>query len=302
MKPDTRSFYVQAVRRALTHIAAHLDEALDLESLARGACLSPFHFHRVFGGMVGETPMELVRRLRMERAAWRLAHTTASVADIAFGAGYETHEAFTRAFRGCYNVPPSEFRRQQLTRIELAASNGVHYDANAATALAGFTPRNTGGLTMQVELKDKPALRAAGVRHVGPYMQINEAFGRLGAIAGPAGLFAHPGAAMIAIYHDDPESTPVDQLRSDAAIVVPDGVTIPPSLTEHRLPARRYACTVYTGPYERLGDVWQRLMGEWIPSNGLRIADGESYELYLNDPSRTPKEQLKTEICVPIDG
>ncbi|HEX4683358.1 MAG TPA: AraC family transcriptional regulator [Gemmatimonadaceae bacterium] len=301
MKSETRSTYAQAVGRVLAHIAAHLDEALDLESLARGACLSPFHFHRVFGGMVGETPMELVRRLRMERAAWRLAHTTASVTNIAFGAGYETHEAFTRAFRACYNLPPSEFRRRQLTRIELSASNGIHFDdENAAAALAAFTPRNTGGLTMQVELKNKPALRAAGVRHIGPYMQINEAFGRLGAIAGPAGLFAQPGAAMIAIYHDDPESTPVDQLRSDAAIVVPDGIAIPPFLTEHRLPARRYACTVYTGPYERLGDVWQRFMGEWIPANGLRIVDGESYELYLNDPSRTPKEELKTEICVPV--
>jgi AraC family transcriptional regulator len=253
--------------------------------------------------MVGETPMELVRRVRMERAAWKLANTAASVADVAFGAGYETHEAFTRAFRACYNMPPSEFRRQRLRPIELATPCGVHYepDAAAAAALAAFIPRDTGGLTMHVEVQDKPALRAAGVRHIGPYNQISEAFGRLGAIAGPAGLFRHPGAAMIAIYHDDPESTAVDQLRSDAAIVVPDGVELPSSLTEHRLPARRYACTVHTGPYERLGDTWARFMGEWIPANGLRIADGESYELYLNDPARTPKDQLRTEICVPVE-
>jgi AraC family transcriptional regulator len=287
----------------LTHIVTHLDEALDLQSLARSGCLSPFHFHRVFSGMVGETPMELVRRLRMERAAWRLSRTTATVTDIAFGAGYETHEAFTRAFRACYNVPPSEFRKLNRTRIELAASNGVHFDAqgDGAAMLRSFTPRNTGGLAMQVEIEDRPAIRAAGVRHVGPYNQIGEAFSRLGAIAGAAGLFAHPGAAMIALYHDDPESTPVDQLRSDAAITLPDGVPIPADLMEHRLPPRRYACTVHTGSYERLGDTWARLMGEWIPAHGLRIADGESYELYLNDPQTTPKEQLRTEICVPVE-
>ena len=67
MKPGTRSFYALAVQRAIDHIAATLDEALDLEALASRACLSPFHFHRVFKGMVGETPLELNRRLRLER-------------------------------------------------------------------------------------------------------------------------------------------------------------------------------------------------------------------------------------------
>jgi AraC family transcriptional regulator len=55
MKPDTRSFYARAVQAAIEHIAMHLDDALELEALARVACLSPFHFHRVFRGMVGET-------------------------------------------------------------------------------------------------------------------------------------------------------------------------------------------------------------------------------------------------------
>ena len=75
MKPATHSFYTDAVRRVIEHVVTHLGEALALETLAEQACLSPFHFHRVFRGMVGETPLELVRRLRLERAAlwsgWR---------------------------------------------------------------------------------------------------------------------------------------------------------------------------------------------------------------------------------------
>jgi len=63
--------YEEAVSRAVSYVASQLDEALDLVRLARGAALSPFHFHRVFRGMVGETPLELHRGLRMERAAWR---------------------------------------------------------------------------------------------------------------------------------------------------------------------------------------------------------------------------------------
>jgi AraC family transcriptional regulator len=298
MKPETRSFYEQAVQQAIEHIALNLDDALDLESLASTACLSPFHFHRVFRGMVGETPLELIRRLRLERAAWRLIERDQAVTEVAFDAGYETHEAFTRAFRACYSTSPTGFRQRKYPRIELAASCGVHF--NAGGSVPAFVPRDSGGQTMEVEIKDMPELRVGTVRHIGPYNQIPNAFGRLGAIAGPAGLFQQPGAAMIAIYYDDPDSTPQDQLRSDAGVVVPDGAPLPSELGEERLPAGRYARTEHVGPYERLGDTWARFMGEWLPASNHRIGAGPSYEIYRNDPSKTPKHELRTDLFISI--
>jgi DNA gyrase inhibitor GyrI len=71
---------------------------------------------------------------------------------------------------------------------------------------------------MAVEIKEMPELRIATVRHVGPYNHIPQAFGRLQELAGPAGLFAEPGATMVGIYYDDPESTDPDQPRSDAGV------------------------------------------------------------------------------------
>src|SRR5262245_24682164 len=134
VKTETKSFYRVAVQRAVDRIARELDEALDLEALGRLAALSPLHFHRVFRGMVGETPLELHRRLRLERAASRLVNEDHSVTTIAFEAGYETHEAFTRAFRGAYGAPPSAFRQSALDaracrprQIELAATSGIHF-------------------------------------------------------------------------------------------------------------------------------------------------------------------------------
>jgi AraC family transcriptional regulator len=297
-KPETRSFYADVVQRVIDRITSDLDAALDLETLAQSASLSPFHFHRVFRGMVGETPLELTRRLRMERAAWSLVHTARAVTLIAFDAGYETHEAFTRAFRACYGMSPSGFRQRGHSRIELAAVCGVHYDARAHAQL--FTPCDTGGKTMHVEIKDMPARRLGTVRHIGPYNQVNTAFERLGAIAGPAGLFGHPGAAMLALYHDDPEATPPEKLRSDAGITVPDGVALPSGLAEQRVAAGKYACTMHVGPYDRLPDAWARLMGEWLPASAHRLGPGASYEIYLNNPTNTPKEKLETEICIPL--
>jgi AraC family transcriptional regulator len=153
---------------------------------------------------------------------------------------------------------------------------------------------------MDVTLKDMPELRVATVRHIGPYDQIPQAFERLGALAGAAGLLERPDKMMLAIYHDDPASVPPDQLRSDAAITVPEGVALPAGLSEQRIPAGRYATTLHIGPYERLGDTWARFKTEGLPASGHRFSHGASYEVYWNTPMNTPKEQLRTELFMPV--
>jgi len=298
MKPDTRSFYEQMVQRAIDHIASNLDGALDLDTLAEDACLSPFHFHRVFRGMVGETALELTRRLRMERAAWRLRAPDRPVTAIAFDAGYETHEAFTRAFRASYSTTPSAFKTRAHPRIELAASCGVHFDPNGR--VPAFIPRDTGGRAMDVEITEMLEQRVATVRHVGPYNQIPQAFGRLNSIATLTGLFHHPGAAMIAIYYDDPDTTPQDQLRSDAAIAIPKHVALPDGLDERRITAGRYARATHVGAYETLGDAWARFLGEWLPASSHRIGPGEMYEIYRNDPTKVASHELRTDLYISL--
>lgn len=299
MKPDTRSFYLLATQRVIAHLTSHLDESADLRALAQLAGLSPFHFHRLFRGMVGETPLELLRRLRMERAAVMLRTTDHGVTSIAFAAGYETHEAFTRAFRACFGESPSAFRRNPRARSMLTAPSGLHY--HALDIASAFTPRDTGGHTMQVDIEQLPALRLATVPHIGPYNQIGAAFERLGDIAGRAGLFANPGAMMIAAYQHDPDATPVDELRSDAGISMPDDAQIPAGLEELRIDGGRYAKYTHVGRFDLLGDVWSRFMGEAIPASGLRVADGPALEIYRSDMRTTPPDQMRTDLLVPLE-
>lgn len=306
MKPDTRSYYELAVQAAIDRIVADLDGALDLQALARAAALSPFHFHRVFRGMTGETPLELHRRLRMERAAWHLRNTDLPVTHIAFAAGYETHESFTRAFRTHYDCSPSDFRQSsgvpsascaRPPQTEIACRSGIHFPVQReGGSKTHFIP---GEETMDVTIKHMPELRLATLAHVGPYDRISEAFARLGAIAGPAGLIGND-SAMLALYHDDPETTPAAELRSDAAVTVAPQAPLPEGLGEQRLPAGRYACTTHVGPYELLGDAWARFMGEWLPRSGQRMQDAPSYELYRNTPESAPKEKLVTELYIPL--
>jgi AraC family transcriptional regulator len=220
-------------------------------------------------------------------------------------AGYETHESFTRAFRFAYDAAPSEFRRRRvrtragaaLPRVTLAARSGLHYDADRVDTSRLHITR--GEVPMNVIVKDMPEYRVATVRHVGPYMQISQAFARLGDIAGPAGLVGRD-TIMLAMYYDDPETTPPADLQSDAALTIPDDAALPDGLSESRLAAGPYATTTHVGPYEELGDVWARFMGEWLPASGRRMAEGASYEIYRNTPMDVPRELLVTELYMPL--
>lgn len=300
MKADTRSHYAGVVDRTIERIVTHLDHALDLGELARAEGVASFHFHRLFRGMVGETALALARRLRLERAAWRLAHTDQPVTTIAFEAGYEAHEAFTRAFRAHYDAAPMQFRERRYPRIELAAKCGVHFLPGGT--VTPFIARDSGGAHMDVVITARPARRLAAVRHIGPYNQIPLAFERLGQLLGPAAQALHAaGSDMMAIYYDDPESVPPTELRSDAAVVVPDDFALPSGIAEQRLQAGPYACTVHVGPYEHLGDTWARFLGEWLPASGRRLRNEPSYEVYQNDPRTTPKTELRTELCLPLE-
>jgi AraC family transcriptional regulator len=153
---------------------------------------------------------------------------------------------------------------------------------------------------MTPEILDQPELRVAAVKHRGPYREIGQAFGRLGEIAGAAGLFG-PNAKMIGVYYDDPDTTPTSELRSAAGVTVSPSANVPQELAEVRIPAGRVARVTHIGSYEGLPAAWSQFSGEWLAENGMRMRDGVSYEVYLNTPMDTPQEKLRTELYIPIE-
>src|SRR5688572_18326452 len=99
--------YSERIQRVVDYLAEHLDKELDLETFARVACFSPYHFHRIYRGLLGETVTETVRRLRLQRAAIDLLDRELSIDRVAGRAGYASQAAFTRAFCAEYGEPPA---------------------------------------------------------------------------------------------------------------------------------------------------------------------------------------------------
>ena len=245
MKPDTQQTYRQRILKVLVHIQGHLDDALCLDDLAGVAVFSPYHFHRIFRGMVGESVQAHVRRLRLERAAMRLKTTDTSVLHVAFEAGFETHEAFSRAFRAMFDSSPTEFRKQHQPMLPTPAPSGVHF--SPAGDVDSFKPFETGGRPMDVKIETTKPMRVAFMRHVGPYHEVGETWQKLCGWAGPRGLFG-PNTTLLGVCHNDPEVTPPEHIRYDACITAPDGLAADGDVGIQEIAGGDYAVTTHHGP------------------------------------------------------
>ncbi len=299
IKPSTREDYNQRMLRVLVHIQQHLDEALPLDELAAVACFSPYHFHRIFKGMTGESVKQHVRRLRLERAVLRLCTTDQQVTRIAFDAGYEAHEAFTRAFRAAFGVPPQQYRADARARRRIEAPTDVHYAVDGS--VESFHPVESGATPMDVQIKMIEPLHVAFVRHTGPYDQVGQAWERLCDWAGMNALFG-PDTRMFGASYDDPEVTPAEKIRYDACITVDEPVQGEGDIGVQTLGGGRYAVALHEGPYQRLGETYAGIFGQFFASNNREPGDMPCLEFYLNDPESTPAEDLLTEVCVSIQG
>lgn len=279
----------------LIFIQKNLDNELSLEEYARVAHFSPYHFHRIFRGMVGESLHEHIRRLRLERAASRLKRTDMAIVEIALEAGFDSHEAFTRAFRALLACSPSQYRRDKGAGA--ACGDGVHYQEGE--------PMNelqlpVGDAMMEVRIEKMEPMTVAFVRHVGPYAQVRTAWERLCSRLGREGLLG-PRTQFIGICHDDPEVTAPEKVRYDACVTIPSGFTARDDVGVQTIGGGEYAVTTHVGPYERLGQTYAKLLGQWLPASGRELRSEPSLEFYRNTPESTDPESLITDIYAPLE-
>ena len=293
--------YQQRINLVLRHIEQHLDSRPDLEELARIARFSPYHFHRIFSSMVGEGVAAYVRRLLLERAAMQLGHSPESVTQIALGAGYDSVDAFTRAFRAHMGMLPSEYRRRK-GHLEAARRRDLGRPL--------FYHEMTSLPPMNVRVEKFPPRLVAAVRHTGAYDESGPAWGKLCAALGANGLLSDTSVAY-GVSYDNPDITTPQKCRMDAC------VSLPPELLEtcaelcpllqnediflrHIGGEQEYAALRIRGPYTLLHPAYRSLFGMWFPQSGREPENDPGFEIYWNSPQITPPADLLTEICIPL--
>jgi len=298
MRSETVQSYKQRILRVLIHIQNHLDEAMPLDDLAGIAHFSPFHFHRIFRGMVGESVKEHIRRLRLERAAHRLKFSDAPVTRVAFEAGYESHEAFTRAFAALFGKPPSQFREAHRSMPFPPVPSGIHFSDDSR--LVDFHEARAADSDVMISIRSVPVMPIAFLRHVGPYDRVGESWSKLFAWAGPRG-FLGPHTKAVGVVLDDPEVTEPERLRYDAGITIDKEIKPCGEFGVQDIGGGEYAVAGHRGPYSGLGETYVKLCGQWLAAAGREPRSAPAFEIYCNSPRDTRPEDLFTEIYVPLE-
>ncbi len=284
--------YRGRILRVLTHIQQHLDGALDLAELAQVACFSSFHFHRIFAGMTGETIADHVRRLRLERAAVELRSGAKQVIQVALDAGYEAHEAFTRAFKAAYGVSPTEFRRATGPIAMPAAPSGVHFQPGVS-----LTTFNTDHITtkvMKVITKRIKPLRVAYLRHVGPYQDTKQTWFELMARLS-TDRQVRKRSVFIGIGHDNPAVTPAAELRYDACITVGENYAPKKPVRLQTIVGGDYA-VAENCPVGKIKDAYQYLFGKWLARSARELRHAPSFVMLVDAQDVVARKKKRVNI------
>jgi AraC family transcriptional regulator len=298
----------------LRHVKERLDGDVSLDALAARSGWSAYHFHRAFRRFVGETPKAYTLRLRLDRAAARLAIGTDRVTDVALDSGFGSHESFTRAFARRYGRSPERYRaatRSSATReararhAEITETSGpcltlYHLSLDDASACrAGDEPHRRSPFMFtptiaRKELQPQPALIvkrrvarseiaatiAESLGKTYPYALQNGL-----AIAGqPFVRYSDVGPGLMTMETGTPIAAPAVGVGEIEAITLPGGAA---------------AVAVHMGPYDKLQETYAA-MERWMTEHGLRPA-GAPWESYITDPAEHPDPaNWRTDVFWPI--
>ena len=261
------SDYLTRINRAIDLIVRDLAQPLSLRAMSETSGSSPFHFHRVFKALVGETPNQFVKRLRLERSLYLMSHAPRR---IDLHALRDTRRADFDRLLGTQYAPP------QLKVLDVGANPD------------GF----------EVRLRDLPARNVAYVRVFDPYREgaAQAAFERLLAWAQQRGL---ADGQWLGYMWDEPEIVALKDCRYDAALVVdefvPEG-----DIGCYRFPAMRAAKVDIRGDIHAEVRALDWLYKTWLPHSGYTLGDHPAFEAWIGRPFAHGNEHFELSCQLPI--
>ncbi len=290
--------YIAGVNRAIDHILANLAGSLRLDDLAPVAGFSPFHFHRIFAGVVGETPAQFVKRIRLERALSIMARDPKRpLTSVALDCGFSSSADFSRSFKQRYDAPPSAFdidtwRENKRTELDALVETGAA-DLHVKRLPAGENPDG-----FEAELRDLPARTVAYLRVLDPY--------RPDAVSGAARRLvewaerrALADNQWYGYMWDDPDVVELKDCRYDVAVEA-DDFTPAGEIGRYEFPPMRVAQITIRGAIDLEMRALDWLYRTWLPTSGYVPDDQPCFEAWLGRPFQHGLEHFELMIHLPV--
>jgi len=295
MHTRVSSEYSRRINRVIDHLRGNLDRQVKLEELARVACFSEFHFHRIFGAVSGETLNNFTSRLRLEKAARLLRYSDRSLTDIALDCGFSSSATFSRAFRTGYDTSPSQFRKngeikKSKIRKELFPSRKYLLSMSPEEKRAAFP----------VRLIDVPERQVAYIR-VANAFQTRRVVAALRTImewAKSRNIFSH--GTLFGMSVDDPHVTPKHLYRYEVCFASSLPFECIEGISKLKMPAMRYATTTVSGDIRKVATATDYLVRGWLVNSEYEPEHAPGLEIFLDKENAADWSHFELQLCLPV--
>jgi AraC family transcriptional regulator len=289
MKSTTQKTYFERIERVVSFLSNQVDNNPSLATLAAVAAISPFHFHRVYRAVTGETPSGTLRRLRLAKACVLLKDRTNSVTQVAFDVGYDSSQSFATAFRSGTGFSPTELRQNTAKLDEIL---------NLLSSPEETTDKENESI--EVKVVSLEPFKVIASRHLGPHKGLFTAYGELFNWAEKTDL-VEKFKGIYGIPIDDPRGMPEKDCRFDCCFDFGPDAAAGSGFTESHLGGGEFAVARHIGPYDGLEDKYDYLFGPWLNGSGYSLREQAFFNHYLQDPDTVPPEEWETDIYVPVE-
>jgi len=305
IQQQSRKEYFLRINRVVDYIDTHLEDKHSLEKLSEVAHFSPYHFHRIFRALTGETINHYVKRIRLQRAgSMLLSDYHRPVSEVAALCGFNSTAVFCRSFRDHFGKNTGEFREyhetQESKNGQAERNNGQSATDSTVYFSDEFMNLNRNfDMETNIAVKEMPAMDLIYCRHVGPFDQIGIAYGKLMKWAGPRGLLRFPETKTLTVYHDDPKVVDPEKVRQSACITVDADAKPEGEFGKMHLPGGKCAVGSFKVKPHQFGEAWNAVC-RWLADSGYQPSDGLPYEYYPEEHEPGPEPVFTVDICVPV--
>lgn len=287
--------YTRRIDRVIDYIRENLDRQLKLDELAKVACFSEFHFHRIFGAVSGETLNDFTNRLRLEKAARLLRYSGQNLTDIALDCGFSSSATFSRAFRSGYGTLPSQFRKCgeiKKSKIckELFSAQQYLLPMSAEEKQAAFP----------VRLIDVPERQVAYIRVTNAFEmeRVLDALKTMIEWAKSQNIFSQ--GILFGMSVDDPHVTPKRFYRYEVCLASSSPFTCMEGMSTLKMPAMRYAATRVSGDIRRVTTATDYLFRGWLINSDYEPEHAPGLEIFLDKENIMDWSHFELELCIPV--
>lgn len=290
MGDNRTASYARRFNQVFDYIDHHLDDTLLLEKLCEVAHFSPFHFHRQFSSYCGMPPGRYIQIMRLKRASYRLAfNPLEKITDIAFDAGFQHAESFSRAFRQMFGLSPTQFR-QHPPWVEWHQRISKSFKVRRQT------------MQGQISIIDFPTTPVAMLTHYGQPERINETAARFIEWRKSTGLSPVASSQSYGVAPHDPASTAPDGFEFHICGTVTSLISEDNrfGVINSEIPAGRCALLRHQGSHDALTELAQALYRDWLPGSGEELRDFPLFFHYHNFVDEVAEHELLTDVYLPL--